>query len=272
MTKEQKNFICYGFLIALQLVGVIRLISNGSSTAEYDPQEATARITKYGLAERENAVHLMMGVANPDLIKEATELSDWDGTLMWPVEDGLYVRGWRPKDDTDHIGIDTSAPAGTSVLAAADGIVAYAGDALGGYGNIIFVVHKHGFITSYAHNTDFVAHMGQLVRKGQEIAHVGATGKADGPHSHWEFKYGGKVCNAGPLVHEEFLQAGTNAPMKDRPQATWEDPAKRPEGIECVAWRESRKEFGDSIKQAVGSLMNGARNAVNALRRLWHKR
>jgi murein DD-endopeptidase MepM/ murein hydrolase activator NlpD len=86
-----------------------------------------------------------------------------------------------------HEGIDIAAPGGTHILAAADGIVRFAGHGVG-YGNYIIIDHAGGYSTLYAHNSRNRVTTGQYVTRGQHIADVGSTGMSTGPHLHFEIR------------------------------------------------------------------------------------
>lgn len=116
--------------------------------------------------------------------------------LAFPVRDGAVLAsgfGWRrhPLLGTQrfHTGIDLAAPQGTEVLAAADGVVAFAGRA-GGYGITVVISHG-GWSTRYAHLFAALVLPGQAVGRGQAVGLVGSTGLSTGPHLHFEVKVGG---------------------------------------------------------------------------------
>ncbi len=91
-----------------------------------------------------------------------------------------------------HYGVDLSAPSGTPIDAAGDGVVKFAGRGTG-YGNLIIIDHGHGITTRYAHIHKFARGIRQGVRvsAGEIIAYVGSTGLATGPHLHYEFRING---------------------------------------------------------------------------------
>jgi murein DD-endopeptidase MepM/ murein hydrolase activator NlpD len=95
-----------------------------------------------------------------------------------------------------HRGVDFAAPEGTPVRAAGDGIVVAAGDG-GSYGNYVRIQHNARYSTAYAHLTGFARGVtkGLHVRQGEVIAYVGATGRATGPHLHYEVLVGGEQVN-----------------------------------------------------------------------------
>ena len=107
------------------------------------------------------------------------------GQLEMPIEDGRYSSkfGWRWRKF--HEGMDLSAPEGTPVLAAHEGVVVLASESWGRYGKVL-VVKGDGLMTVYGHNSVNQVKQGVRVRRGQQIAKVGSTGNASGPHLHFE--------------------------------------------------------------------------------------
>lgn len=95
-----------------------------------------------------------------------------------------------------HLGVDFGGRTGTPVMAAADGRVNYAGR-LGGYGNVIKIRHRDGFMTLYAHLHKFRRGIkrGKYVKKGQVIGYIGSTGMSTGPHLHFGLYKNGRPVN-----------------------------------------------------------------------------
>ncbi|MDB4955861.1 MAG: peptidase [Myxococcales bacterium] len=106
--------------------------------------------------------------------------------------------GWRddPFRHTQrfHSGTDFRADPGTPVLAAGDGIVKFAGRQ-GGYGNCIYIDHGGGVVTLYGHLRKIETHKGDAVTAGLQIGQVGSTGRATGPHLHFEIRLDGRVVD-----------------------------------------------------------------------------
>jgi murein DD-endopeptidase MepM/ murein hydrolase activator NlpD len=93
-----------------------------------------------------------------------------------------------------HDGLDIAAPYGTSIRAAADGMVVFVGYK-SGYGNMVTISHGYGFETSYGHTSKILVKRGQKVKKGQIIAKVGNTGRSTGPHVHYIVRVNGVLKN-----------------------------------------------------------------------------
>ncbi|MGE0821096.1 MAG: M23 family metallopeptidase [Candidatus Binatia bacterium] len=108
------------------------------------------------------------------------------GFFLWPIE-GTVTSGFGPRRGSFHDGVDIAAPRGTPVYAAAAGEVIFS-DVLRGYGNIVILRHRKGYATVYAHNKRNLVKEGQRVRRGQRIAEVGQSGRATGPHLHFEIR------------------------------------------------------------------------------------
>jgi murein DD-endopeptidase MepM/ murein hydrolase activator NlpD len=95
------------------------------------------------------------------------------------------LQKWRA-----HLGTDFAAPTGTPARTVGDGVVSFAG-VQGGYGNVVFIKHRNGHETVYAHLSRINVRVGQNVGQGDTIGLVGATGWATGPHLHFEFRVNG---------------------------------------------------------------------------------
>lgn len=113
-----------------------------------------------------------------------------DEAFVWPAR-GRVILEFGPKAKGLHNdGINIEAPRGTPVHASAAGIVAYAGNELRGFGNLLLVKHADGWVTAYAHNDELLVKRGDTVKRGQVIARVGATGNVTKPQLHFELRKG----------------------------------------------------------------------------------
>jgi murein DD-endopeptidase MepM/ murein hydrolase activator NlpD len=110
--------------------------------------------------------------------------------FVWPVRGRILSGFGLGANGTQNDGINIAAPAGTPVLAAEAGVVAYAGNELRGYGYLVLIKHDKGFMTAYAHNAALLVQRGDHVRRGQPIAKVGATGAVQEPQLHFEIRRG----------------------------------------------------------------------------------
>jgi murein DD-endopeptidase MepM/ murein hydrolase activator NlpD len=119
-----------------------------------------------------------------------------------PVENGWISSYFGERADpftgfsATHKGVDFAAPEGTRVAAVAAGLVTIAGDSAGaGYGKMVEINHGNGFSTRYGHNEKILVKPGEMVRKGQEVALMGSTGRSTGPHLHFEVLKNGVQVN-----------------------------------------------------------------------------
>jgi murein DD-endopeptidase MepM/ murein hydrolase activator NlpD len=108
--------------------------------------------------------------------------------FRWPAR-GRIIQGFKPGGND---GINIAVPEGTSVKAAESGVVAYAGNELKGYGNLILIRHPNGFVSAYANNGDIEVKRGETVKRGQTIAKSGQSGNVASPQLHFELRKGTK--------------------------------------------------------------------------------
>jgi len=117
----------------------------------------------------------------------------------WPIE-GVLRSSFGGRSDpfsgegAFHTGIDLAAPVGTSVRASADGVVVSAAWS-GAYGKLVVIDHGNGLQTYYAHLSSLLVIPGEEVRRGQTIALSGSSGRATGPHMHYEVRLAGTPVN-----------------------------------------------------------------------------
>jgi murein DD-endopeptidase MepM/ murein hydrolase activator NlpD len=113
-------------------------------------------------------------------------------SFRWPVQ-GRIISEFGTKADGGHNdGINVAVPVGTPVKAAENGVVAYAGDELKGYGNLVLVRHANNWVSAYAHNEEILVKRGDQVRRGQIIAKAGRTGQVNQPQLHFELRKGSR--------------------------------------------------------------------------------
>ncbi len=116
---------------------------------------------------------------------------------------GRVISGFGPKPNGQHNdGINIAVPEGTEVKAAEGGTVAYAGNELKGYGNLVLLRHADGWMTAYAHNSSLLVKRGETVKRGQSIARAGQSGGMPTPQVHFEIRKG-----STPVDPTKYLSA-----------------------------------------------------------------
>ena len=132
--------------------------------------------------------------------EESAKGGEAAGTFRWPVR-GRVIATFGPKPNgLQNDGINLAVPEGTPVKAADDGVVAYAGNELKGYGNLVLIRHGNGFVTAYAHASEILVKRGETVKRGQVIAKSGQTGNVTSPQLHFEIRKG-----ATPVDPSQYL-------------------------------------------------------------------
>jgi murein DD-endopeptidase MepM/ murein hydrolase activator NlpD len=135
-----------------------------------------------------------------DAVAPSGESVAGSSKLRWPVA-GKIISSFGPRNDGTHNdGVNLAAPMGTDVHAAESGVVAYAGDELKGYGNLVLVRHDNGWVTAYAHADEILVKRGDRIKRGQVIAKAGRTGQVDQPQVHFELRQGQKPVDPTPFM------------------------------------------------------------------------
>lgn len=195
---------------------------------------ATAGARRLGLGTQQAAGHILRGAIRPQWIRAAGGAGKLPGTLRWPVAKGWFVRGFGSGEAGYHLAVDIMGKIGWNVRAAAPGIVAYSGDKVRGYGNMVLVIHPGGWATMYAHNSVNFVVAGEKVQRGSVLAEVGSTGISRGPHVHFELIFRGQNCDPVPLFRPGVRHCTKPARTA---RANWTHPAKRPKVVSCAARR-----------------------------------
>lgn len=147
-------------------------------------------------------------------IPHPSELSG-DG-FLWPLE-GKVLSAFGPKGKgLQNDGINILAPRGTPIMAAQNGVVAYRGNELRGFGNLILIKHDKGYMTAYAHASEILVERGAKVKRGQVIARVGNTGSVGDPQLHFEIRRGRKPVD--PMRHLNRNRAASLETAPARPK------------------------------------------------------
>ena len=146
--------------------------------ARAEPEATPSRPTLYALARQPDAGRV--------------PLPPTRNTFLWPVE-GRVISGFGAKPGGKHNdGINIAAPVGSAIRASQSGVVAYAGNELRGYGNLVLIRHNDGWMTAYAHNDSLLVGKGDVVRRGQVISRSGRSGGVSNPQAHFEIRRDGE--------------------------------------------------------------------------------
>lgn len=146
-------------------------------------------------------------VAGPPEVRVDYDLTRLAASPVPGVESSGF--GWRADPINNrrkfHKGTDFRAPRGTAVYAAGAGVVTFAGR-MGGYGNVVFIDHGNGVITRYGHMRRIGTKRDAQVVAGAQIGEVGSTGRATGPHLHFEVRLDGRAVNPSVAMSLAALQ------------------------------------------------------------------
>ena len=185
---------------------VIPEMKEAAHTAPAPPRaepSATPPTGSLAMAESSHSVRVAEPVAETPAAQDSTKTAEPAGNLpgfRWPVR-GRVIAAFGPKPNgLQNDGINLAVPEGTPIKASEDGVVAYAGNELKGYGNLVLVRHSNGFVTAYANASDILVKRGETVKRGQVIAHSGQTGNVTSPQLHFEIRKG-----ATPVDPAQYL-------------------------------------------------------------------
>lgn len=172
----------------------------GSGTSE-------RRVSRKGQTEKRSLARVPPDDVPGDIRPFPQEREPREGDVFsrWPIAGRLTSR-FGPRGGSFHDGIDISAPKGTAISAVADGEVIFS-SALHGYGNIVIIRHRNGLVTVYAHNRRNLVAEGEWIRRGRVIAEVGQTGRASGPHLHFEVRKDNQARNPLRYLPDEVQTA-----------------------------------------------------------------
>jgi murein DD-endopeptidase MepM/ murein hydrolase activator NlpD len=183
-------------------------VAQPAQAASAQPGAVAAPATKMAVVEpAKEKARLAQATTTPEAAAAVTETpvktAEATGalpTFRWPVR-GRVVTGYGAKTNgKSNDGINVAVPEGTPVKAAEDGVVAYSGNELKGYGNLILVRHSNGYVTAYAHASELLVKRGETIKRGQIIAKSGQSGEVGSPQLHFEIRKG-----SSPVDPLQFL-------------------------------------------------------------------
>jgi murein DD-endopeptidase MepM/ murein hydrolase activator NlpD len=168
------------------------------------PAAVTAPATKVAAVEPVQKARLVQATATPEeVVAEQPVKADATGalpTFRWPVRGRVITSYGAKTNGKQNDGINVAVPEGTPVKAAEDGVVAYSGNELKGYGNLILIRHANGYVTAYAHASELLVKRGETIKRGQVIAKSGQSGEVGSPQLHFEIRKG-----SAPVDPLQFL-------------------------------------------------------------------
>ncbi len=174
-----------------------------------DPADLNSQLSLLSKLERESKLELESYNALMATFERKQDSIRYLPSLK-PVLSGVISSGFglrrHPiyKVRKHHDGLDFSAAKGTPVYASADGTVSFTGR-VNGYGKLIKLNHKYGFVTRYGHLSKIVVRRGQQVKRGQKIGEVGSTGLSTAPHLHYEVRYNGEPVNPSAYYFDDHV-------------------------------------------------------------------
>lgn len=211
---------------ALKVGQTLRIPSNGAVAARRDERPASSGrpmtldqqmaerqdAQRQGTQQRDSELQLEQQARAPEAntapqSQGAPEQRDGSmaSTFRWPVKGRVISTFGEKPTGMRNEGINIAVPEGTSVRAAGSGIVAYAGNELKGYGNLVLIRHDGGWVTAYAHNKELFVNRGDSVERGDVIANAGQTGSVKSPQVHFEVRKGATAVD--PMKHLDTQQA-----------------------------------------------------------------
>jgi murein DD-endopeptidase MepM/ murein hydrolase activator NlpD len=151
------------------------------------------------------SARLAQATATPEDVSAATPVKATEATgalptFRWPVRGKVITSYGAKTNGKSNDGINLAVPEGTPVKAAEDGVVAYSGNELKGYGNLVLVRHSNGYVTAYAHASELLVKRGDTIKRGQIIAKSGQSGEVGSPQLHFEIRKG-----SAPVDPLQFL-------------------------------------------------------------------
>ncbi|WP_448031794.1 peptidoglycan DD-metalloendopeptidase family protein [Bradyrhizobium liaoningense] len=166
---------------------------------------APAPATKMAAAAPVQSARLAQATANveekpAETQTKAAEATGALPTFRWPVRGKVVTSYGAKTNGKSNDGINLAVPEGTPVKAAEDGVVAYSGNELKGYGNLVLVRHANGYVTAYAHASELLVKRGDTIKRGQVIAKSGQSGEVASPQLHFEIRKG-----SSPVDPLQFL-------------------------------------------------------------------
>jgi len=206
--------------VSSQMADVIAQIQAAQNGLQNQPPDVTAALATLLESQTQDLIrqsyqqawtqaHIGAGLAMvTHMLPSGTPIAGL--TLSWPMAGAHVTQLFGPSDlllepplgpyPHFHTGVDIAAPFGTTVMAAADGVVVAVGHSRVGYGNYVIVAHGGGIMTLYAHLLETNVEIGNKVVRGQRVGLEGSTGWSTGPHVHFELRVNDGVVDPMPYL------------------------------------------------------------------------
>jgi murein DD-endopeptidase MepM/ murein hydrolase activator NlpD len=162
-------------------------------------------VTKVAAVDTQQKARLAQAAPNPEepAIESPVKAAEATGavpTFRWPARGKVITAYGAKSNGKSNDGINLAVPEGTPIKAADDGVVAYSGNELKGYGNLVLIRHSNGYVTAYAHASELMVKRGDTIKRGQVIAKSGQSGEVQSPQLHFEIRKG-----SSPVDPLQFL-------------------------------------------------------------------
>jgi murein DD-endopeptidase MepM/ murein hydrolase activator NlpD len=198
---------------ALQVGQTLQIPAAGPSASRSDErprtldQQLADRQERAGQPQSRAAAPAPERIEAPSAPSESASQPDASvaSTFRWPVRGRIISTFGQKPSGMRNEGINIAVPEGTPVRASESGVVAYAGNELKGYGNLVLIRHDGGWVTAYAHNKELFVTRGDAVKRGDIIANAGQTGSVTSPQVHFEIRKGATAVD--PMKHLDTSQA-----------------------------------------------------------------
>ncbi|MFZ3241545.1 MAG: M23 family metallopeptidase, partial [Pseudolabrys sp.] len=154
-------------------------------TAPLEKATAPVKVASIGPVQTANVAK-----EEPRAVETPVKTAEAMPSFRWPVRGRVIAAFGSKPNGMQNDGINLAVPEGTPIKAADDGVVAYAGNELKGYGNLVLIRHSNGFVSAYAHASELMVKRGDSIKRGQVIAHAGQTGNVTSPQLHFEIRKG----------------------------------------------------------------------------------
>jgi murein DD-endopeptidase MepM/ murein hydrolase activator NlpD len=167
-----------------------RHVAERSSAAPQPAQPRTVPAEKFAGEPTESARVATPEHQTTESVTRTAEAAGGIPSFRWPVKGRIIAAFGAKTNGAQNDGINLAVPEGTPIKAADDGVVAYSGNELKGYGNLVLIRHASGFVSAYANASELLVKRGDTIKRGQVIAHAGQTGNVTSPQLHFEIRKG----------------------------------------------------------------------------------